>query len=259
MRVAVLSDIHGNLPALEAVLHEVASAGADLAVNLGDVLSGPLWPAETAARLMPLGLRTLAGNHERQVLTERPERMNASDAFTAPRLSPEQREWLAGLPATLWLADDLFCCHGTPGDDLVYLLETVVPGGPAPDVPGIRLATPPEVRTRLGGLSAGLVLCGHSHVPRAVQCGSTLVVNPGSVGLPAYDDEHPFPHRVEAGSPHARWALAERDAHGAWHVALRATPYDWAAASSRAAANGRPDWAHALRSGFVLSPEPGRP
>lgn len=256
MRVAVLSDIHGNLPALEAVLREVAEARVGLVVNLGDLLSGPLWPAETAQRLMELGLRTLAGNHERQLLTEPPERMNASDAFTAPRLAVAQRSWLQSLPPSLWLADGVYCCHGTPGDDREYLLETVLPGDAREGEPGLRLARPPEVRARLGGLRAELVLCGHSHVPRVVQAGPTLVVNPGSVGLPAYDDEQPFPHRVEAGSPHARWAVVERAARGAWRVELRTTPYDWQAAAERAQAHGRSDWARALATGFVSGREP---
>ena len=86
--------------------------------------------------------------------------------------------------------------------------------------------------------------------------GGVLVVNPGSVGLQAYDDDHPLPHVVEVGAPHARWALVERDAGGAWHTQLRATPYDWPAAAARAQANGRPDWAHALATGRVASVPP---
>ena len=65
LRIAAISDIHGNLPALEAVLADIARRGADLVVNCGDILSGPLWPAETAERLMALNLPTIAGNHER--------------------------------------------------------------------------------------------------------------------------------------------------------------------------------------------------
>ena len=82
------------------------------------------------------------------------------------------------------------------------------------------------------------------------------MVNPGSVGLPAYEDVHPHPHHVENGSPDARWALVERDRHGAWHVQLRTTPYDWRPAFARAEANGRGDWADALASGFVSRKQP---
>src|SRR5512139_2595256 len=114
MRIAALSDIHGNLPALEAVLDDIAGTGADVTLNLGDILSGPLWIAETAARLMALRLPTIRGNHERQVLTLPAERMGASDAFAARHLEPAQRDWLRSLPATLALGDAVYCCHGTP-------------------------------------------------------------------------------------------------------------------------------------------------
>jgi len=68
-RIAILSDIHGNLPALEAVVADAETRGCTQFLNLGDILSGPLWPAETADWLMPRGWPTIAGNHERQVLT----------------------------------------------------------------------------------------------------------------------------------------------------------------------------------------------
>jgi hypothetical protein len=74
------------------------------------------------------------------------------------------------------------------------------------------------------------------------------VRHPGSVGRPAYTHDQPHPHRVETGSPHARWAVVERTAHG-WQAQLRSTAYDWHASADRAAALGFADWAHELRSG----------
>lgn len=255
MRLAVLSDIHGDLPALRAVLAEAREAGADTIVNLGDILSGPLWPQQTAEFLQTLDLPTIAGNHERQLLTLPRERMGLSDAHTAAELQPAQRQWLASLPATLWLSDEVFCCHGTPDSDLQYLMETVTPDHQRDGAPGMRAATAAELALRLGDCRAAVVLCGHSHVPRTMQVnrdqGSTLVINPGSVGLQAYDDAHPYVHRVETGSPHARWALLHRSEQGQWRVEHRLTPYDWANAAAQAERQGRSDWADALRSGFV--------
>jgi predicted phosphodiesterase len=249
-RWAVVSDIHGNLPALQAVLAEIACERVERTVNLGDIVSGPLWPRETAVALRALALPTIRGNHERQLLTLAREHMAAADAFAAAQIAGDDRDWLAGLPATLDLGHGVWCCHGTPTSDLQYFLETVTPDLGGHGSPGVRAARADEVAARLGAIAAPLVLCGHTHMPRLAQCGATLVVNPGSVGLPAFDDDHPFAHLMETGTPHARWALVERGPQG-WQAQLRATAYDFESAARRADENGRGDWADALRSGRV--------
>jgi predicted phosphodiesterase len=260
-RFAALSDIHGNLPALDAVLADIAALGVEHIVNLGDILSGPLWAAATADRLMALNLPTIAGNHERQLLTLARERMSASDAHTADELQPHHRAWLAGLPATLQLSDEVFCCHGTPASDLRYFLETVVPGfaGLGRGANGVRAATLAEATERAGpamhGVAHGLILCGHTHVPRLLRLtDGRLLANPGSVGLPGFDDDHGHPHVIENRAPHARYALFERGAAG-WNVSLRAVAYDWETAARRAEQERRPDWAATLRTGFVTQLE----
>lgn len=251
MRIAAISDIHGNLPALDAVLADIAASGADLTVNLGDIVSGPLWPAATAERLMALALPTIRGNHERQLLgARRPS--GAADAYAAGELTPAQRDWIAALPPQLEPAEGVFCCHGTPASDLQYFLETVTERGYAgAGETGLRAATSAEAFERAGNVEQGLILCGHTHLPRAVRLADgRLVVNPGSVGLQAFDDAHPRPHVAQNGTPHARYALlTRRDAQ--WRIELRAVPYDWEAAARQAQSNGRGDWADALRSGLV--------
>ena len=242
MRIAILSDIHGNIAALDAVLADVEGRSVDAIVNLGDILSGPLFPCETADRLMALDLPTIRGNHERQLLTQHPGRMGASDRYTDAVLQSRHRDWIESLPDSLWLADDVLMVHGAPGDDLCYWLETL-------DPTGLRPATAEEVEARAGGVAAPLVLCGHTHVPRIYhRPGGGMIVNPGSVGLPAYADDHPFPHKVETGSPHARYAIAERMAAG-WTAESIAIRYDWDAAARAAQAHDRADWAAALRTG----------
>lgn len=255
MRLAVVSDIHGNLPALEAVIEDFTRAGATAVVNLGDIVSGPLWPAETAERLIALHWPTIAGNHERQVLQQPIQQQRASDRHASVHLSNVHRSWLAGLPGTRWLAADLYCCHGTPTSDLQYFLETVTDDfgverdGTASN--GARAATPDEAQERAGGVPASLILCGHTHQPRVLHLADRrTVVNPGSVGLQAYDDEQPFKHYIETGSPHARYALIECD-ESSWKVQLRQVGYDHEAAARQAEANGRGDWADALRTGRV--------
>jgi putative phosphoesterase len=242
MKIAAISDIHGNLAALDAVLADIHSVGVDLIVNLGDILSGPLYPAQTADRLMPLGLPTIRGNHERQILDGDHMPMGLSDRFAFDALKDGHLTWLASLPTSLELEHDVLLVHGTPGNDLAYFLETVEPSGCRP-------ATRDEVRHRINDAAATLILCGHTHLQRSMRLdGGPLIVNPGSVGLQAYEDVHPFPHRVEMGSPHARYALITRNAFE-WDVVFRAVEYDWHAASTLAASNGRPDWAVALQTG----------
>lgn len=248
MRIAVISDIHGNLGALSAVLADIGTRDCDSVANLGDILSGPLQPAETADLLMPLALPTVRGNHERQLLEMPPAAMGASDAYAHAYLRPDQREWLAKLPASLVLNDSILLCHGTPADDLEYFLEHV-------DAGGLRPATPAEVEAKAGDASFPVILCGHTHVPRAVRLeDGRLIVNPGSVGLPAYHAEHPFPHDIQNNSPKARYAVLE-DTDGQWNAELIAVDYDHEAAAKLALEHGSPEWAYALRTGRVAPEE----
>ena len=247
MKLAIVTDIHGNLAALEAVAADIRRRGADQVVNLGDSLSGPLLPRETAQFLMAAGWLSLAGNHERQILTHGPERIGASDAYALSQLTAPELDWLRGLPATARLDGGIFLCHGTPRSDVEYFLETLIPGQGQ-----TRAATPAEVALRLGDESAGLVACGHTHIPRAVRSGrGQLLVNPGSVGLGAYDDELPEPHVVETGSPDARYAMLERLPGGGWTGALLSVPYHHEAMAQLAQQRGRPEWAQALRTGYL--------
>lgn len=244
MKIAALSDIHGNLAALDAVLNDAHRHGADVTVNLGDILSGALYPSQTADRLMSLGLPTIKGNHERQLLSGDPSRMGLSDRFANFSLRDDQLAWIRDLPSTLRLAEDILLVHGTPDSDLSYFLETVTEHG-------CRVATPDEVESRAGDAnSASLILCGNTHLQRAMRLDDgRLIVNPGSVGLQAYEDNLPFPHRMEMGSPHARYALVTRSMSG-WAVEFRAVEYDWNEAAKVAALNARPDWEVALRTGY---------
>ncbi len=244
MKIAVLSDIHGNLAALDAVLRDAAARDVDEIVNLGDILSGGLFPRETADRLIPLGLPTIRGNHERQLLDCAPETLGASDRYAAACLGPDHRAWIASLSATLRLNPEVLMVHGTPDCDLTYFLDTVTPEG-------LRPASDAELQERAGNRDVSVILCGHTHLPgiRMLEDGR-LIVNPGSVGLPAYADDKPFPHVVETGSPHARYAVLTK-AQGLWSAELCKVAYDWEQAARDAEAHGRSDWARALRTGLV--------
>lgn len=245
MRIALVSDIHGNLPALQAVVRDFDQRGVDAVINLGDSLSGPLLPLQTAQFLMAQDWEHLAGNHERQVLTQGPDTWSAEDAFTHGQLSDHELQWMATLRPTQRYSHDVYLCHATPASDLDYLLDTVQPDG------CVRPASLAELDERLAGIDARLVCCGHSHHPGALRTSAgQLVVNPGSVGLQAYEYDRPHPHLMQNGSPDARYAIVERR-HGEWRVALIAVPYDHEPMARLAASRGQHDWVHALRTGYM--------
>jgi predicted phosphodiesterase len=241
MRVAAIADIHGNLPALEAVLADIANTGADMIVDLGDCCSGPLWPKETEELLKACGMPTVRGNHDR-ILAEMPRAlMGLTDAYAFDCLTEAQRERLGALPTTLAVVPGVLAFHATPANDNQYLLESIV---------GDRmvLASSEDVRTRLDGARAPLILCAHSHQPRVVFTpDGNMIVNPGSVGCPAYIDTD---HASQTGSPHARYAIATETKAG-WRADLRAVVYDWERASQQARRVGRPEWAHWLATGYA--------
>ena len=244
-RIAVVSDIHGNILALEAVVADMARRDVDHVVNLGDHASGPLWPRQTLDFLVRQPWLHIAGNHDRQLVTDDPATHGASDRFAYEQLTPEHALWLTDLPLTATTPEGVLLCHGTPSSDLAYLVETIVDRR-------LRLARPDVVAERLRGTTAKVVLCGHSHSPRLVVAdGGTLVMNPGSVGLPAFDDTGSDPHISETGSPHARYAILDIDA-ATRAVTFHAVPYHHTAAADQAEHAGRDDWAMALRTGYTL-------
>jgi putative phosphoesterase len=242
MRAAVISDIHGNLGALESVLADIKARKADTIINLGDIVSGPLFPAECADRLIPLGLPTIRGNHERQLLTFATKEMGPSDRYAASCLRSDHFTWIAQFPETVQLWDDVLLVHGTPASDVMYFLETV-------DERGVRPADRQEITARAAGTDAALILCGHTHIPRSVRLDDgRLIVNPGSVGMPAYEENRRYAHKMETGSPHARYAIVEKR-NGKWTAEFFALLYDWEKAATVAEKRERPGWARALRTG----------
>ena len=223
---------------------DIRRQGVDGVLNLGDSLSGPLLPRETARFLMDSDWLCLAGNHERQLLACAQAPGGLSDEYAFSQLGPAELQWVASLPPQHRFSPELFLCHGAPADDLCYLTETVGNGR-------MHLASVAEMSARLQGERSPVVACGHSHVQRSIRLpAGQLIVNPGSVGLQAYSDEAPAPHCMETGSPDARYAIVEWFGR-AWSVQLHSVPYDVAPMVQLARRQGRPDWETALQHGRV--------
>lgn len=219
MGVAAIYDIHGNLPALEAVLQEIRHVGVDLVVVGGDIVPGPM-PREAMATLLdlPVPVRFIQGNGERDILTMHrgetptrvPERLHEVMRWVAHELRPEQLAELATWSLTLRLEiaalGDVLFCHATPRDDNEVFTRR----------------TPAErLRPIFEATGADLVVCGHTHMQFDRTIGQVRVVNAGSVGMPF-------------GSPGAYWLLLGPG------VELRCTQYDLAAATERIRATDCP-------------------
>jgi putative phosphoesterase len=218
MRVAAISDIHGNAPALEAVLAEVGRDKPDLTVFCGDVASGPM-PAETIDLLLTLkGARFVRGNADRGLIEEfdgkPPSDMPGPFAdWCAKQITRRHRDFLASFEDTVLIdgVDGLgrvLFCHATPRNDTdVFTVESPVE----------------RVRGLLAGVDADLVVCGHTHMQFDRMVDRVRVVNAGSVGMPY-------------GIPGAYWAMLGPD------VDMRRTDYDRDTAAKRIRAK---DWDNA--------------
>jgi predicted phosphodiesterase len=218
VRVAALYDVHGNLSALDAVLAEVPG---DAAIVIGgDIAYGP-YPSETLERLRELGDRVhwLRGNADRELTPG--EDTGSTDPgnieWVRGRLSAEQIAFLHGLPPTLTLEIDglgsVLFCHATPQNDVDIFTEL----------------TPEErVRPSFEGVSARLVVVGHTHMQFDRTIGGLRVVNAGSVGM-AYEE-----------LPDAYWTLlgpAVEPRHSAFEPDLGDYPGEWPSASREEAAS----------------------
>jgi len=248
MRFAAIADIHGNCAALKAVLDDIAALGIRDIVNLGDCFSGPLEADHAGDLLLLLDLkaeRSVRGNHDRYLIEKAADQLEASDAYAHRQMAFRHFDWLRKLPFSMVWRDDIFLCHATPQDDNLYWLETVSPQG------HVTLRPQGEIEALAQGIEQSLILCGHSHIARMVSLSDgRLIVNPGSVGQPAYDDDAPYFHRIETGHAMASYAVIEKTESG-WAPTFRNVAYDHMAMSRLAAENGRPEWASALATGRV--------
>jgi putative phosphoesterase len=222
MKIAALYDIHGNLPALNALLEELKEAQPDLIVVGGDIVSGPM-PAQTLERLSQLGdqVRAIRGNGDRETVMafdgqplspDMPEEVREVTRWTAEQLTRSQRDFLAALPEQLLLRVEglgrILFCHATARSDE-------------------EIFTPITPEERLGVIFARveqeIVVCGHTHIQFERRVGNMRVLNAGSVGMPYAD------------RPGAYWLLLGPEGYE-----FRRTTYDGEAAAQEVRASGYP-------------------
>jgi 3',5'-cyclic AMP phosphodiesterase CpdA len=150
------------MPALEAVFADIERRDADRTINLGDCVSGPLWPREVCDLLMASSSLVIRGNHDRWVSGPEPASMGSSDRYACSQLDADHRAWLAALPTSASADHGILACHGTPTDDNQYLVEEASDGR-------LVRASSATIRERLGDVQARVVLCGHSHQQHFIQ------------------------------------------------------------------------------------------
>jgi putative phosphoesterase len=215
MRVAVLCDVHGNLPALEAVVAELASIDVDRIVCGGDVVAGP-FPRECLDKLVDLDAVFVRGNADR----ESPRAPDGTWEWIVAKLGPESVEFLRELPQAVSLGGVLYC-HGSPRDDDEILT---------------RVSSDERFRAALEGVDERLVVGGHTHVQFERVVDGIRFVNAGSIGIP-YE-----------GKQGAFWALLDGE-----DVDFRHTPYAVEAAAAVIRTSGYPG-ADQI-AGWLLEPE----
>jgi predicted phosphodiesterase len=242
-KIAVVADIHGNTAALESVLADIASREVDAVLNLGDSLYGPLDPSGTFELIVQHDMISISGNEDRMIIENSGGDMdNPTLRYVRGQLGREAFTWLSVLPFDMVHDGMFYCCHGTPRSDTEYLVEELKPDHV--DVRG-----PETLHDILKKVSVKIVLCAHSHVPRLMDTGDRVIINPGSVGLQAYDDDHPVFHLMENHDPYAKYSMLSLSGGNLRWVEQISIPYDAEWAAEKAERNGRPDWAKWLRTG----------
>lgn len=242
MKIAIISDIHGNSHALQAVLKDVARRKAGMIINLGDSVYGPLDPLGTIEILMKNEMVHIKGNCDR-MLWEPIQEQSATLTFVQNQLTKDHIDWLQQHPSQ-FIIEDMLCFHGTPTSDEVYLLEEMNENGAV-------LKNEKKIMDQIQNIEQQIIVCGHTHIPRVVYLANgKIIINPGSVGLPAYKDELPVMHKMESGTPHAKYVVIEK-IFGEWTIEQISVPYNWEEAAELAVQQERHDWAQALKTGKV--------
>ena len=243
-KIAIISDVHGNSLALNEVLEDIKSKGIETIINLGDSLYGPLDPQGTFQMLIENKVLSVCGNGDRIILEHfEQESPYKTMEYVKDQIDDNTLNWLKNLPFDL-THDGIYCCHSSPHSDTAYLLENL-------KADHVSVKELNEIDELLKNIDQKLVVCGHSHTARVIRTEKKkLVINPGSVGLPAYSDELPIPHKMESFNPLAKYSVITK-CDEQISVEQFALPYDFEKAAKLAEKNERNDWASWIRTGIV--------
>lgn len=248
MKIAILSDIKSNVYALKEVIKDIRSRDIEVVLNLGNMFYGPIEPKETYELIRENKFINICGNQDREILEASLEQLenNPTLKYVYEDLGENVLYWIQDLPFEKLIGNTYYMIHGTYFDDSQYLLEDVSNGQ-------IKIRDDDEIIRLIDNEKMPFIFCGHSHLPRCLTLKSgQIAINPGSVGLQAYEDKTPVKHTMQNGTPDAAYSILTIE-DNQYSVEQVRVAYDYEKAALRAEEQGRADWAHALRTGTVLN------
>jgi len=236
MKIALISDIHGNIPALEAVYQSIKGKGILEIYNLGDSLYGPLWPEETAQFLINSNIKSIMGNEDEALIKS--NNLNETEKYTLSQLSETSINWIKGLP-DIYESENITLFHGTPNNNRKYFLEKVCKGK-------VLIKSNKELTKSIKNIKTKYIGFGHSHLERVIMLEEKILINAGSVGWPAFLDDKPY-HKIETLNNFAKYVIIDNQNIEICHIA-----YDYKMSCKRAKKNNRADWGKYLEYGRVI-------
>ncbi|RXK07875.1 metallophosphoesterase family protein [Halarcobacter bivalviorum] len=247
MQIAILSDIHSNIYALEEVIKDIKNRDIEVVLNLGDMFYGPIEPRATYELIRENKFINICGNQDREILEASLDQLekNPTLRYTYENLGEEVLYWIQDLQFEKIIGGIYYMIHGTYFDDSQYLLEDISNGE-------VTLRRDEEIIKLTDNIETPFIFCGHSHLPRVHKLNTgQIVINPGSVGLQAYEDELPIKHKMQNHTPDAAYTILTVE-ENQYSIEQVRVAYDYEKAARKAEDNGRDDWAYALRTGKVL-------
>ena len=235
MKIALISDIHGNIEALEAVFQSIKDKNISEIYNLGDSLYGPLWPEETAQFIIRHNIKSIMGNEDEDLIKN--GHKNETEKYVLNQLSQSSMEWLRSLPK-YYENDYITLFHGVPDDNKKYFLENICNGN-------IIIKSNEEIMEIIGNIKTKYIGFGHSHLERILTINEQILINAGSVGWPAFLDDAPE-HKIETYNNFAKYVIINNE-----NIEICNVAYNYKKASKKAMENNRNDWSKFIENGRV--------
>jgi predicted phosphodiesterase len=235
MKIALISDIHGNLPALEAAYKSIKEKGIFEVYNLGDSLYGPLWPEETAQFIIENNIKSIMGNEDEDLINNSDK--NEIEKYVLNQLSQSSINWLKMLPH-ICENEYITLFHGSPNNNRKYFLEKIYKEN-------IIVKCNEELLENIENIKTKYIGFGHSHLERILVINDQILINAGSVGWPAFSDDDPK-HKIETLNNFAKYVIINNK-----NIEICNIEYDYKIACKRAKKNNKEDWSKYIETGRI--------